>query len=420
MRMKVVHISTSDTGHGAAIAAYRLFSVQREAGMDVTLLVAEKLSDDPDVHLVFPAERSGLGGRLLRLVRYLERGVNACGPQGVFSAASVRLLFDRRLRQADLIHLHNLHWHDRCLSLLLLPLLSRFRPVVWTLHDMWAITGHCIASRDCQRWKKLCGRCPYLGTYVGLAWESSYLQCLMKKLIYRFSDFTVVTPSDWLSRQVAVSPLMSGKRVVTVHNSSDQVVFVPRDRKKAREAIGVTDDAMPVIMFVSAFIDDPIKGYDFFEQAMVRLKDAGLASAVLLVVGRGSASDRLHRIFRVVEPGYTVDRGAMAALFSAADVYVMPSISDNFPGVVLESLSCGTPVVAFDTGGIPEMIEHRVTGYLAPQRDVAALAAGIGELLAAPDPRKVREACVQSVSARFSDRQQGDGYARVYREAMGA
>jgi glycosyltransferase involved in cell wall biosynthesis len=207
--------------------------------------------------------------------------------------------------------------------------------------------------------------------------------------------------------------------LVTIHNSIDQVVFAPRDREEARKAIGVVDCTVRVIMFASAFIDDPIKGYQYFEEAILGLKDAGLENTILLIVGRGKSTDQLRQNFNVIEPGYMVDRNAMASLFSAADVYVMPSISDNFPGVVLESLACGTPVVAFETGGIPEMIVHGVTGFIAPQRDVGALSEGIRELLSAPDPCKMRRDCIQSVTTFFSDSQQVSGYLCVYRESMG-
>jgi glycosyltransferase involved in cell wall biosynthesis len=418
--MRIVHVSTSDTGHGAGIAAYRLLCAQREAGIDAVMLVAEKRSDDPGVICVREEPGGGISRTLFRCDLFMERVLNVLGPQNLYSVLSRALLRHELVRSADIIHLHNLHWHSRNFSLALPFILGRQKPVVWTFHDMWPITGHCISSRDCEQWRVGCGSCPYPRAYLGQLFDTSRLQCLLKRTMYNHSNFTVVTPSRWLADKVKHSPLMKRHDVRTIPNSIARSCFRPVEKQIARELLGIREYERPAILFVSAFLDDPIKGYDYFEEALCQLHErGGLQGVQVLLAGRGKANARLKDRYAVYELGYIDDMTRMALVYSAADLYVMPSILDNLPSVVLESMACGTPVVCFDTGGIPEMVQHGLNGLVARNRDAADLAAQIETLMGNQEIREqVGHDALRTVKNLFSPELQVQRYIALYRELL--
>lgn len=381
------------------------------------MLVAEKLSEDSGVTLVRPEPTSLIWRALYRCDLFVERVLNVAGPQNLYSVLWWCLLTQKAFRNADLIHLHNLHWHSRNFPLMLPLLLGQRFPVVWTFHDMWPITGHCISSRDCERWINGCGGCPYPRTYLGQIYDSSRLQCRLKRWIYSKADFTVVTPSRWLAERVRLGNVIRNKQIRTIPNSIDPC-FRPLDKIKARLQLGLSDPAMPAILFVSAFLDDPIKGYPYFEKALCQLHDAGRIPEVqLLLVGRGKAGRQLKSRFPLIELGYIDNSQRMAEIYAASDLYIMPSISDNLPSVILESMACGTAVACFDTGGIPEMVQHQVTGYVAKKGDVEDLSRGIeqiiGDLSRADDMGRAGAARVADC---FSSVTQVAAYLDLYNE----
>lgn len=418
--MRVLHVSTSDTGHGAGIAAYRLLRAQRQAGIDAVMLVSEKLSEDPAVFPVRVEPRGGIARFFFLCDLFLERGLNVLGPQNLYSVLSRALLRHPLLGEADLVHLHNLHWHSRNFSLLLPLILGRLKPVVWTFHDMWPITGHCISSRDCDRWRSGCGKCPYPRAYLGQLFDTSRLQCLMKRTLYCRADFTVVTPSRWLADRAEASGLLKRQQIHAIPNGVDTDLFRPVQKTIARRALGIKEEGQAVL-FVSGFLDDPIKGYAFFEEALCRLHDAGrLPGLQVLLVGRGEGGQRLKDRFLVRELGYFQDAASMALAYAAVDLYVMPSILDNFPSVVLESLACGTPVISFETGGIPEMVRHGVNGLVARNRDAEELASHI--LTAMEDHelrRRMGEEALKSIQLSFNPTLQVERYLQLYRKVGG-
>jgi glycosyltransferase involved in cell wall biosynthesis len=176
----------------------------------------------------------------------------------------------------------------------------------------------------------------------------------------------------------------------------------------------------PVVLFVSGYLDDPIKGYPFFEEALCRLaSDPELRNLQVLLVGRGQGGERLKERYKVVEFGYVEDMSRMALIYAAADLYVMPSILDNLPSVILESMACGTPVVGFDTGGIPEMIAHGVNGLIAGNRDVSQLADHMGAILKNSEMRKrMSEQALETARTCHHPRLQVERYLSLYHELI--
>lgn len=416
--MKVVTISTSDLGHGAGIAAYRLHRALVEARADAFMLVSQKLSNDPTVIELLPPvgglKRLARGGALL-----LERLLNVSGPQNLYSVADTCLQRHLDAIRPDVIHLHNLHWHSRNLSLSLIKRLGRRAPLVWTFHDMWAITGHCIYSRDCTRWRLGCGGCPYVRAYLGQLIDTSMLQCRLKRRIYAESTFTVVTPSKWLADCAEASPLLKDPRIVTIPNSVDLETFYPRDKAISWASLGLDAEDRPVLLFISAQLDNPLKGYSYFEAALWKLAPQWQRKIVVVFVGQGEVSSALKESFSVVELGFVDDPGRMSEIFAAVDLYVIPSTYDNLPSVVLESSACGTPVVGFRTGGIPDMIRDGVTGLIADYLDVDDLTRCIECLLLDESKRRAMgQAARRLMETEYSPTVHAQRCLALYRELL--
>lgn len=373
-------VSTSDLRHGAGIAAFRLHRGLSAAGIDSRMLVTDKLSTNPAVLQVPPLPRT-LPGQLARnALHWCENAISALGIQGCFSVATPSLMRHSWMKSSDLVHLHNIHWHSRNFSLLMLPYLSRKKPVVWTIHDMWPFTGHCYNPVECERWRKGCGKCPDLASYIRLLLDSTAALVKLKRNVVMKSNMVIVCPSRWMKGVALESQVFAGQDVRYIANGVDTDVFHPYDPLVVRTKWGIPISKQ-VILFVAAQVDDPRKGYALFLEALSRLT---LPKEKLLILTMGGGKlpdgDSISGI-AVKSIGYLPNEDSMAELYAAADVLAMPSLQENLPNVVLESLACGTPVVCFDNSGQKEIIRHLENGYLARLGDSADLAAGIAYVL---------------------------------------
>jgi glycosyltransferase involved in cell wall biosynthesis len=363
MPISVLHVSQSDAGGGSATSAYRIHDTLRSLGCRSRMLVGEQRTGDPDVR---PLKR-GTGWRLAD--RAVSELADRASLQYILYPSSFGLAGDAWFRTADVVQLYNLH--GSYFSPTALPLLSRRKPVVWRLSDMWAFTGHSAYTYDCERWRTGCGACPYLAEYPALARDTTALLWKLKKAAYDRSRLTVVAPSRWIGRLAGESPLLGRFPQRFIPNGVDLDVFAAGRRAEARAALGIAPDAR-VVLFASLRLDERRKGGTLLRDALAAV-DGPLE---LLVAGAGAAD--FGRPLR--ELGRLDDRG-MAQAYAAADMYVHPAIAENLPNAAVESLACGTPVVAFDVGGVPDAVRHLETGWLAPTGDAGALAEGIRTLL---------------------------------------
>lgn len=410
--MKVVLISTSDISHGAGIAAYRLHCGLLLAGIDSRMLVTEKLSQDNTVMQVPPPPSSRSAACTRRLFHMAEHALNVAGLQNVVSVATPYLMCHPWIKSADLIHLHNIHWHSRHLSLLMLPHLSRI-PMIWTLHDMWPMTGHCYYPSDCTRWINGCGKCPDLGIYPRMLIDATAMMFAIKRIVLRNTSITVVAPSEWMQHQAQLSPIFAGKQVHCIPNGVDTNVFYQRDRLSIRTGLGIKPSES-AILFVSSQLDDPRKGFFQFSEALSGLR-LPKERVVILTMGGGEIDSEQLSGFRVLSMGYVGDEDRMAQIYSAADLQVVSSLQDNLPNVVLESLACGTPVVCFDCGGLKDMICHRENGYLAAWKDADDLRAGIEFAINRPaGDTSLREHAVATVKTSFELEKAASVYTGLY------
>lgn len=330
------------------------------------MLVSEALTGDPDVR----SFRSLPWRAADRPLRALDRLI---GLQYVGVPSTLALLAHPWLREADIVQLYNLHGGH--LSQLVLPLLARGHVLVYRLSDMWALTGHCAYSYGCERWRIGCGRCPHLDDYPSLARDTTALNFRLKRALYERTALHVVAPSSWTERLARESPLLGRYPVTRIPNGVDLATFRPQDRGGARRELGLPCDR-PVILFGGT---EARKGGALLAQTVGALRETTAGRVIVISVG----------VEQLTVPGIETralgairDDRRMALAYAAADLFVLPTVADNLPNTVLESMACGTPVASFDVGGVSDAVRHLDTGWLAPAADAAGLAVGVARLMA--------------------------------------
>jgi glycosyltransferase involved in cell wall biosynthesis len=375
--MNILHVNTNESRGGAAKVARRLIDAQRTLGHTAKFLVGRRKTILPDVVTYPPSAGSLKRDRIieygLRILAILERrlGIQYCLRSPNWILRRMKIIND-----ADLIHIHNLH--GGYLNLWAVSELSRIKPVVWTLHDEWAYTGHCACTLGCDRWQTGCGKCPDLSIYPAISIDTTRSLWKIKSRSYARGNFTVTAPSNWLLRRVERS-MLSGRPVMYIPNGVRSEIFYPRGREATREALGLPRDKRIVIFAANAGSRNPWKGYSYLVEALKKLTISQMPDLLLLAIGDNTSGVDIKTECRW--EGRIEDENVMAAYYSAADVFVLPSMAENSPLTVIESMACGTPVVAFDVGGVPELIDHRSSGYIARYRDSDDLAEGIRWIL---------------------------------------
>lgn len=414
----VLHLSTSDLGHGAGIAAFRLHRGLQSVGYPSRMMVNEKLSDDPFVLTAMPKSTTQLA-RFWRDFRHLvESGLNFSAFQNLYSATGKALRRHHLFRKAPLIHLHNIHAHVRNIFSVRLFQHLRDRTVIWTLHDMWPLTGHCFYSFDCERWLTGCGCCPHKDVYIRLMLDTTAQLFRLKRRLYRHPRLTVVAPSRWLAEIASRSPLFEGRKVHCIPYGIDTAVFRPTDPWEARRQLGLPMDGPPLVLFIAYNLNDPRKGYRFFSEAVSTLRSSG-RDCRPVIIGLGQYFCPLKGDPRTIDLGLITEPGRLALVYSASDLMVIPSIQDNLPNTAMESLACGAPVLCFRTGGLPDLVRHMETGFIVEHRESEALAHGLAALIGAPlRLADMRQECRRTILSSFTQERQAADYVALYRESV--
>ena len=418
--MKILQINAAADSGGAGIAMLRLHRALGRQGLDSWVLARLRRSPQPNI-LTIP-EALGLRQTLTnRLLNNVRMQLDAWFAWPHVYASTQAIPKSQIFEDADVIQLHNLHgWYFDYEQL---PQISTRKPVIWTLHDMWAFTGHCAYTYGCERWQQGCYDCPLLkGNGRRLVeprptlFDRTSRQWQKKRNSYRRSMLHIVTPSEWLAEQVRHSILGDALSIQCIPNGIDLATFTARDQASARRSLGIRDGAK-VILFVAARVIQGRKGLGFLYKALRSMQNT--EDVVLLTVGSAEPSQQHLQHYEQVHLGHVADESRLSLAYSAADVYVLPTLADNQPLTVLESLASGTPVVAFNTGGLPEMITHLQTGYLARYKDPTDLSAGILTILDNADLReRMRQKCRATAVEKYDLALQATRYVELYKRAI--
>ena len=420
--MSVVHISKYVRTGGAAIVASRLFQAQRNNSMDAVFLI--QASEGIDIPGVTHNTRSVIK-KGLNLWRFMYERIKffmysaSKEVRFMFSTAITGETIARRklLRKADIIHLHWLN--GGFISLRgLKQILSLGIPVVWTLHDMWVFTGGCHYTGDCMNYKSECGDCHYLRRKHKK--DLSHRVWKQKANIFRENKFTIITSSNWLRECAASSSLLGGFKIHVLPNPIDHNLYRPVNKEKSRIDIGLGREKK-IILFGAQNIRNIMKGFIYFQDAVnILFDELDDRDNVEVVIFGKSTSEVLGLIsFRTHDFSIISSTDRLIELYNAAHVMVVPSIQDNLPSTVMESLSCGTPVVGFRSGGIPDMIDHKVNGYLAESRSAEDLARGIKWILEHHDYEALTNSARNKVLNNFTEKKISERCSEIYREILG-
>ncbi|MBC7571554.1 MAG: glycosyltransferase family 4 protein [Spirosoma sp.] len=427
--MNVVHLSTYHQFGGAAIAATRLHRALQRTGLaESTLLVGtsarqERHKPEPGVIYLannFLAEQTAFGRFVAERLYFLpyerDRSIRFLFSPAVFGA---NLTFHPAIQQADVLHLHWINFGFLSIDTLR-ALFALNKPVVWTLHDQWAFTGGCHYTRGCDHYLDHCQRCPYLKN----PGERDLSYRIFEQKLALFADPTIcfTPPSRWLADDAMRSTLLRRFPFVVIPNPLDLALYCPVARADANDRLDLpatpqSDNGPVRLLFGSASVNDPRKGFAYFAEALTLLHEQRPdLRAEILIFGKGRSYLIDQLPYPVRHLGVLTSTDDVVAAYNAADALVVPSLEDNLPNTVLESLACGTPVVAFATGGIPELIDHEQTGYLATTGSVLELADGLAFILTHPNLETLRQNARKTAQTLFSEEVVATSYAKLYAE----
>lgn len=371
--MKIVHVNRSDKNGGAAIAAYRLHKALLEAGVESLMLVDDKCSDDDSV--IGPNSKAKRFYSMVKpsidqlLLKFYPRKTKT-----LYSSAWLPTDFSKRINalNPDIVHLH---WIGGGMTSI--RGISKIKaPVVWSLHDMWAFTGGEHYDEEQKHYMEQCGCSRVLGS--GFKYDLSYWQWKAKKRAYaKIKQLIPLGLSSWMYDSSRKSSLFRDRKNRCLPNLIDSDVYKPISKNLARSAFNLPENKKLILFGAMNATSDPRKGFDYLNQALESLDK----EYELVIFGASRASGSSNFRQKTHYMGKLNDDVSLMLLYNCADVMVVPSIQENLSNAIIESLSCGTPVVGFDIGGNTDMIEHKVNGYLASPFEASDLAKGIDWVL---------------------------------------
>ena len=409
--MKILQISAADSKGGVGKIVYRFNNYLKELGHQTSIFVGFKYSNLKEVFLIKKPNsllllankiaKKNVDGFLRRKLAYfLADDIDLFSIDDLFKS--------KEYKEADVIHLNNLH--GDYFKLKDLRRISREKKVVWTIHDFWAITGHCAYPFDCQKWQTGCKECPALDMYPKIAWDNTKYLWSQKKKIYEDSKLNVVAYSLWTKNTLDKS-ILKNQNISLIYNGIDDRIFKPYDKAEVRKELGLPLDKKIILYVAVDNQNDPRKGWYHVAKMIEKYKD--VKDILFISIG----SKRQYKEGNLWYFSYIGSDELLSKFYSAADVFISPSSAETFGYTIAESMSCGTPVVAFESGAIPEIIVHKETGYLVSDKNDKGLEEGVDYILklSKEEYQKVSENSVKRIREKFHWRKMMEEYINLYK-----
>ena len=409
--LKVVHLNSYENNGGAGRAASRLVGALQQEGLDASLWVNYSFEAHPSPHNF---SKAFLPKIITAIQIILERILTKIRIKPIKTPFSIPFFgkdISRHpaVKESDIIHLHWInHAFLRPKDLAKLQKLNK--PIVWTFHDSNAFTGGCHVRYACTHFEQACGNCPVVNSPS--VDDISHQIWKAKKQAYAGLALQVIAPSQWMANSAKKSALFTKSPIHTIPNTLNTSVFVPSDKALAREKLGLPADAFLILSGFMPSANDKHKGADLLVEALRIF--AQTHEAELVVFGNRTAGDLPDFNSKTTFLGTITEEEKLALCYAAADVFITPSIEDNLPNTVLESLACGTPVVAFTTGGIPDMVKHQHNGYLAQGASPKELAKGLVWVKNHSNKAALATAARETVLANFSESVVAQQHIKLY------
>lgn len=402
------------------MAANRLMEALNNNGVKAKMLVRDKVTDSLTV--------ADVGGGLTPKWNFLwERWCIFCrlrfSRKHLFEIDIANAGSDitrlREFKEADIIHLH---WINQGMLSLggIRKILDSGKPVVWTMHDMWPATAICHLTFGCRKYSSECSHCPmmprnsFCGDFARKIWRRKM------RIMRNHSSMIFVACSRWLASDAKRSKLLEGKKVTNIPNPIDIKTYCPGDKEEARRMLGLPEGRR-LILFAAQRVSNVNKGISYLIEAcrILAEKNPTLAENLGVVMLGGSGAGLADSFGVPAYPlGYCTDEERIIAAYRAADLFVTSSLSENLPNTIMEAMACGVPCVGFNTGGIPEMIDHRKNGYVAAYKDAEDLARGMAWVLGEADCTALSANAVSKVTTTYSQQSVALKYIEVYNQAL--
>lgn len=403
--MKVLIVSTFDLKGGAAKAAYRLHKSLNKNNVDSTMLVQFKESINPKVI----TNKKWFASYLAKFKAILNYSPLWFYKDNIHFSASFTPSFDiiNKINsiKPDIVHLH---WIGAGM-LKIEDLLKIKAPIVWSLHDNWAFTGGCHVMWDCEKYKNNCGKCPNLNSQN--EYDLSRRQWRRKQSTYEnLNQLTIVGMSNWISKKAKESTLLKNKRIITLPNLLETEFFKPLDIKVGRFRWNLPHDKK-IILFGANWADQDInKGYNTLFESINKLT----GDFEIAIFGMEESNNLQRFNYKTHYLGYIKDEQDLRLLYSAADVTLVPSLQENLSNVIMESMSCGTPVVAYNIGGNSDLIEHKINGYMAEPYKISDFVRGIEWVLHNEALHELKKKSRDKIQMEFDEQLISFKYQKMY------
>jgi glycosyltransferase involved in cell wall biosynthesis len=403
--LKVVHLNTYEGNGGAGRACLRLNDALLASGTESSVMVYYQFKESTKA-VAFSKTPFQKAAAIINILaeRYLAKGLLK-GLKTPFSLQWFGRSISKHpaLKEADVIHLHWIN-HGFLRPKDLAELEDLDKPIVWTFHDSNAFTGGCHVRYSCENFHKQCGCCPLLK--VSNQNDISHQNWLRKKKGYSNLGFHIVAPSRWMANSIKFSSLMGVREVTVIPNTIETSVFKPYVKAEAKKLLNIPADKFVLMSGFMPSKNDKHKGTSYLIDALADLaRRPGInkENIELLIFGNKDSGVMPEFPFKTTFLGTISDDSHLAKCYSAADAFITPSLEDNLPNTVMESLACATPVVAFKTGGIPDMVSHLVNGYLAEYESAEDLATGIEWLYHEENAADIQKEARLTILSNFSE-----------------
>lgn len=402
--MKVLQIGWSDK-NGNRFNGSDLMRQLNSRGIETRHCVYLKKSDDPNTWQ--------LKNLLLKLLNYfpirLEKKLSL---QSLFTFSPFVLPFYKFFRNANIIHLQNMHVGNGLFSIASLPYLSKMKPIIWTLHDFWGMTGHCSYPYDCTKWKNGCNYCSNLEIDIPLTKDHASFLWKLKQYSYSLSKIDIILASKFMYDAAKSSPLLSKFRLHHIPFGLDLNIFKPMDKIKSRKEFNIKPNNI-VIAFRSTM--NKSKGLVYIIESLQHLKST--VPITLLTFSSKGLINELKNKFDIVELGWVQDEDKLVKAYNAVDFFLMPSTQEAFGMMAIEAMACGKPIIVFNGTSLPEIIKDG--GLVVKQKDVKGLSLAIDKLIIRKKERELlAKNALSVVEANYDIKNHIDKIIELYKNVI--
>lgn len=403
--VNVIHLNTYQNNGGAGRACLRLHNALSKAGVDSNIWVNYSFEKEARAHnFSSRLYAKGITAAGILAEQLIVKAIQKPVPVPFsFPFAGRDISRHKAIQAADIIHLHWIN-HAFLKPENIAQLASLKKPLVWTFHDSNAFTGGCHVRYECDHFTHQCGNCPVLKNPAGNDWSHRIWKA--KNRAYGSLPLHIIAPSNWMARSVKQSRMLGQQNVSVIPNTLNTNLFKPSPKANAKQKIGIAHDQFVMMSGFMPSKKDLHKGTVYLLEALqiiTQQNSIPQAKAKLIIFGNRDEANLPPMPVETIFLGTIHNDEELAAYYSAADVFLAPSLEDNLPNTVMESLACGTPVVGFDTGGIPDMVKHKQNGYIAGYRSSADLATGIQWVYDHPDRQQLNKNARNTITEHFSE-----------------